>query len=368
MQKILFIDRDGIIFNEPLDEQCDHIDKMDFLPGVFYYLGEIVRKLDYLLVMVTNQDGLGTDSFPEKDFWPVHELMLRSLKSEGIVFDQVCIDRSFAHENSPYRKPGTAMLRKYIDGPYDLANSFVIGDRITDMSLASNLGCKGILLNSFQYVGEGVPYISLIADSWKEVWSFLAIQQRKSKVERNTYETNIIGVINLDGDGLAEIRTGLAFFDHMLEQIAKHGQIDLFLNADGDLEIDEHHTIEDTAIVLGQLFYEALGKKAGIQRYGFALPMDEAEANVLIDFGGRPWLVWEVDFKREMIGDVPTEMFYHFFKTFSDHAKCNLNISAKGTNEHHIIESIFKAFAKAILMAKSRGSNGMEIPSTKGSL
>ncbi len=368
MQKILFIDRDGIILKEPKDEQCDHIDKIDFLPGVLYYLGEIVRKLDYLLVMVTNQDGLGTQSFPEKDFWPVQELMLRTLKSEGVIFDQICIDRSFAHENSPYRKPGTAMLTKYMDGSYDLTNSFVIGDRITDMQLASNLGCNGILLNSFKDAEESSPYISLVANSWKEVWSFLVIQNRKAKVQRKTSETKISGIINLDGDGMAEIRTGLPFFDHMLEQIAKHGQIDLFLNAVGDLHIDEHHTIEDTAIVLGQLFYEALGKKAGIQRYGFTLPMDEAEAKVLIDFGGRPWLVWDVTFKRQMIGDVPTEMFYHFFKTFTDHAKCNLNIQASGTNEHHIIEAVFKAFAKSILMAKIRNVSSMAIPSTKGSL
>ncbi len=368
MQKILFIDRDGVILKEPHDQQCDHIDKMTFLLGVFYYLGEIARKLDYLLVLVTNQDGLGTESFPEKDFWPVQELMMRTLQGEDIVFDQVCIDRSFAPENSPYRKPGTAMLTKYLQGNYDLENSFVIGDRITDMQLAVNLGAKGILLNSLDPSVKGRPEIHIEVSTWKEVWQYLSTLDRKSKAIRNTSETKIKGSINIDGSGICDINTGLPFFDHMLDQIAKHGQIDLFLKADGDLYIDEHHTVEDTAIVLGQLVYDALGKKAGIERYGFTLPMDEAEAKVLLDFGGRPWIVWDVGFKREKIGDVPTEMFFHFFKSFSDHAKCNLNISAKGTNEHHIIESIFKAFAKAILMAKTRNVSAMDIPSTKGSL
>lgn len=368
MQKILFIDRDGVILKEPHDEQCDRIEKMTFLPGVFYYLGEIARKLDYLLVMVTNQDGLGTEKYPEKDFWPIQELMIRSLNGEDIYFDQVCIDRSFSYENSPYRKPGIGMLSKYNSGSYDLENSFVIGDRITDMQLADNLGSKGIMFNSF---GENYSERSqafFVADTWKEVWQFLVKIDRKSKVIRNTSETQILGSINLDGSGICDIKTGLPFFDHMLEQIAKHGQIDLFLQSKGDLHIDEHHTIEDTAIVLGKLFNHALGKKAGIERYGFYLPMDEAQAKVLIDFGGRPWIIWDVVFKREKIGDVPTEMFYHFFKSFSDHAHCNLNISASGTNEHHIIESLFKAFAKAILMAKTRNTDNMNIPSTKGSL
>jgi len=368
MQKILFIDRDGIILKEPVDQQCDHISKVDFLPGVFCYLGEIARKLDYLLVMVTNQDGLGTVLFPEKDFWPVHELVIRTLASEGIIFDQVCIDRSFQHENSPYRKPGTAMLTKYNSGSYDLANSFVIGDRKTDMQLAENLGAKGILLNSFDDQEEIEAAIQFQSNSWKEVWMYLSTINRKAKMIRSTTETNISGGIDLDGSGLTEIQTGLPFFDHMLDQIAKHGQIDLWITSKGDLHIDEHHTIEDTAIVLGKLFKEALGKKAGIERYGYALPMDDACANVLIDFGGRSWLVWEVTFQREKIGDLPTEMFYHFFKTFSDHAQCNLTIKAEGTNEHHKIESIFKAFAKAILMAKRRDHSNFNIPSTKGNL
>ena len=366
MQKILFIDRDGVIIKEPEDQQIDHIDKLTFLPGVFYYLGEIARKLDYLLVMVTNQDGLGTDSFPERDFWPVQELILRSLQGEGIEFDQICIDRSFAVDNSPYRKPGTAMLTKYMNGAYDLANSFVVGDRNTDMQLAQNMGAKGILLNSFDTNPNEA--IALKANSWKDVWTYLSTVDRKAKSVRTTSETSIIGSINLDGGGVNEIVTGLPFFDHMLEQIAKHGEMDLFIKTKGDLHIDEHHTIEDTAIVFGQLLANALGKKAGIARYGFSLPMDEADAQVLIDFGGRPWLVWDVIFKREKIGDVPTEMFYHFFKTITDHAKCNLNIKANGTNEHHIIEAIFKAFAKSILMAKSKVNGEMNIPSTKGSL
>lgn len=369
MQKILFIDRDGVIIHEPADYQIDDIKKLSFLPGVFYYLGEIARKLDYLLVMVTNQDGLGTDSFPENTFWPVQELIIRSLSGEGIVFDQICIDRSLPEENSPYRKPGTAMLTKYISGHYDLENSFVIGDRATDMQLAKNLGAKGILLKSDLHVVHDTYAVFVRkTQSWKDIYQFLISTERKAKASRITTETNIQGSINLDGSGICDIHTGLPFFDHMLEQIAKHGEIDLFLHTKGDLHIDEHHTMEDTAIVLGKLFNQSLGKKAGIQRYGFVLPMDEAKSQVLIDFGGRPWMVWDVVFTREKIGDVPTEMFYHFFKSFSDHAQCNLNISASGSNEHHVIESIFKAFAKAILMAKTRNTDNMNIPSTKGSL
>ncbi|MFZ1749284.1 MAG: bifunctional histidinol-phosphatase/imidazoleglycerol-phosphate dehydratase HisB [Saprospiraceae bacterium] len=368
MKKILFIDRDGVIIKEPADYQIDGIEKLEFLSGVFYYLGEIARKLDYAMVMVTNQDGLGTESFPETDFWPVQELIIRTLAGEDIHFDEICIDRSFPHQNSPYRKPGTAMLTKYMKADYDLENSFVIGDRATDMQLAANLGCKGILVSSTLHESEANESIVCKANSWKEIYQFLISLDRKSKAIRNTSETKISGSINLDGTGISDIHTGLPFFDHMLEQIARHGQMDIFLNSAGDLHIDEHHTVEDTAIVLGKLFHQALSKKAGIQRYGFALPMDEAEAKVLLDFGGRPWLVWDVTFHREKIGDVPTEMFYHFFKSFTDHAHCNLNISASGSNEHHIIESVFKAFAKAILMAKSRDTGNMDIPSTKGAL
>ena len=369
MQKILFIDRDGVIIREPEDYQIDDINKLEFLPEVFYNLGEIARKLDYLLVMVSNQDGLGTDSFPEKNFWPIQELVLRSLSNEGIKFDQICIDKSFAHEGSPYRKPGTGMLSKYMNGNFDIENSIVIGDRSTDIELARNLGAQSILLKSDLHavnISEITPTYE--ANSWKNIYRILATKDRKSKALRATSETKIQGSINLDGSGITEIHTGLPFFDHMLEQIAKHGNLDLFLVCHGDLQIDEHHTIEDTAIVFGQLIFNSLGKKAGIQRYGFSLPMDEAKAQVLLDFGGRSWLVWDVIFMREKIGDVPTEMFYHFFKSFSDHALCNLNISASGTNEHHIIESVFKAFAKAILMAKTKNSTSMEIPSTKGSL
>lgn len=369
MEKILFIDRDGVIIREPKDFQIDNIEKLEFLPGIFHYLGEIARKLDYVLVMVTNQDGLGTESFPERDFWPVQELIIRSLGGEGIKFDQICIDRSFAHENSLYRKPGTGMLKKYLDDNYDMENSLVIGDRATDIQLAENLGAQSILLKSDLHsvdVSKFSP--TYIANSWKNVYDILVTKERKCKSLRVTSETKIQGSLNLDGSGISDINTGLPFFDHMLEQIAKHGNIDLFLTCKGDLHIDEHHTVEDTAIVLGKLISNALGKKAGIQRYGFSLPMDEAKAQVLIDFGGRPWIVWDVKFTREKIGDVPTEMFYHFFKSFSDNSLCNINISASGTNEHHIIESVFKAFAKAILMAKTKNISSMEIPSTKGSL
>ncbi|MFZ1456798.1 MAG: bifunctional histidinol-phosphatase/imidazoleglycerol-phosphate dehydratase HisB [Saprospiraceae bacterium] len=369
MKKILFIDRDGVIIKEPADYQIDSIDKLEFLPGLFKYLGEIASKLDYIFVMVTNQDGLGTDSFPEKDFWPVQELILRSLANEGINFEQVCIDRSLPHENSPYRKPGTAMLTKYMTGQYDLENSYVIGDRATDIMLAKNLGSKSILLkNELHHVDVTTIAPTFMVKSWHDIYKTLITVDRKARLKRMTSETGIEGLINLDGNGLSEIKTGLPFFDHMLDQIAKHAQIDLFLTCKGDLHVDEHHTIEDSAIVLGKLFSEALGKKAGIQRYGFALPMDESQAQVLLDFGGRPWIVWDVTFSREKIGDMPTEMFYHFFKSFSDNALCNLNIKAEGSNEHHIIESVFKAFAKAILMAKTRNASTMDIPSTKGSL
>jgi len=370
MKKVLFIDRDGILMSEPADEQVDSLDKVIFPKGMFMYLGEIARKLDFVLVMVTNQDGLGTESYPESNFWPYHELLLRSLEGEGVVFDEICIDRSFAKDNSPYRKPNTGLLTKYMQGAYDIENSYVIGDRWSDMQLASNLGCKGIWLHprDTDKPGNWKESIVLKSNSWSDVFQFLMKADRKAKSIRNTNETKINAGLNLDGSGLAEIATGLSFFDHMLDQIARHGSLDLFISTKGDLEVDEHHTIEDTAIVLGKLFYQSLGKKAGITRYGYALPMDDCEAQVLIDFGGRPWIEWDVDFKREMIGDVPSEMWFHFFKSFSDEAKCNLNIRAKGNNEHHKIESIFKAFAKSIKLAKSRSESDFSIPSTKGSL
>ncbi|MEM9545894.1 MAG: bifunctional histidinol-phosphatase/imidazoleglycerol-phosphate dehydratase HisB [Bacteroidota bacterium] len=370
MKKVLFIDRDGILIEEPDDEQIDDLSKVRFLPGMFTYLGEIAKKLDFHLVMITNQDGLGTASFPEENFWPYHELLLRSLRGEGIVFNEIFIDRSFAHENSPYRKPNTGLLTNYIEGDFDLENSFVIGDRWSDMQLAANLGAKGIWLNRRETERPGNWKEAIIAkpNNWKEVFNFLMTLDRKAKSHRTTSETKIKATLNLDGQGVVEVKTGLKFLDHMLEQIARHGEIDLFVEANGDLEVDEHHTCEDVAIVLGGLFKKALGKKAGIQRYGFALPMDDCRSQVLLDFGGRSWLEWEADFKRERIGDVPTELFYHFFKSFSDHANCNLNIQASGENEHHKIESIFKAFAKALKMAKTRNPFDYSIPSTKGKL
>lgn len=369
MQKILFLDRDGTIIKEPHDYQIDHINKFEFLEGVIFNLKKIVDTLDYKLVMVTNQDGLGTESYPESDFWPYQELVIRTLQSEGIIFDEVHIDRSFPSDNSPYRKPGIAMLKKYLNGKYDLENSYVIGDRWSDMQLANNLKCKSILIaeETIDQRPEGVD-VDHQVKSWKTIFDILTMEERKSNATRYTNETKIQASVNLDGSGVTNIYTGLGFFDHMLEQIAKHGSLDLFITVDGDLEVDEHHTIEDTAIVLGELFSSALAKKAGIQRYGFALPMDEVDAQVLIDFGGRPWIVWDVNFSREKIGDVPTEMFFHFFKSFSDNAKCNLNIKASGENEHHIIEAVFKAFAKAIKMAKERNINDLSIPSTKGTL
>ena len=369
MRKILFLDRDGVLIHEPADDpQIDALEKLKFIPGLFTNLSDICAKLDYELVMVTNQDGLGTASFPEATFWPVQNLLVDTLKGEGVRFEAVYIDRSFDHENAPTRKPRTGMLTKYMEGDYDLENSLVVGDRLTDAMLAKNLGCKAIRINGLWEIPIDLTNtIVLDAKNWGEIKKFLFTLDRKAKAIRNTYETKIEGSLNLDGSGICEIHTGLGFFDHMLEQIAKHAEVDLFLQTKGDLHIDEHHTVEDTAIVLGMLFEKALGKKAGIQRYGFALPMDEAKAEVLIDFGGRPWIQWEVEFKREKIGDVPTEMFFHFFKSFSDHSKSNLSITAFGDNEHHIIESIFKAFAKAIKMAKKRDTT-MAIPSTKGVL
>ncbi len=371
MKKALFIDRDGTLILEPPDEQIDSLEKLEFYPGVFQGLGKIARWLDYELVMVTNQDGLGTDRFPEDTFWPAHEKMMRALEREGIHFAAVHIDRSFAHENKPTRKPGIEMLRSYLSGAYDLTESFVIGDRLTDIELAKNLGAMGILINdgSLKAALENagmVSHCALVTTAWEDIFQCVR-GLRKAVVHRKTKETDILIEVNLDGTGQSDIQTGLGFFDHMLEQLARHGAIDLRISVKGDLHIDEHHTIEDTALALGEAFANALGHKKGIERYGFLLPMDDCLAQVAIDFGGRPWLVWEADFKREKIGDVPTEMFFHFFKSFSDTAKCNLNIKAEGVNEHHKIEAIFKAFAKAVRHAIARSDNH-QLPSTKGTL
>jgi len=374
MKKVLFIDRDGTLALEPTDYQLDALDKLVFYPKVFTYLGKIARELDYELVMVTNQDGLGTDSFPEDDFWPTHKFLLQSFENEGVVFDEILIDRSFPADNSPNRKPRTGMLGRYIDADYDLANSFVIGDRITDMELAKNLGCKGLFIATDEALGaeeagEGITAaIALKTKAWEDIYRFLKLEQRIVKQQRTTHETDIQLTLNLDGTGKSNIDTGIAFFDHMLDQIARHGAMDLDLTVKGDLEVDEHHTIEDTAIVLGEAFAEALGAKLGIERYGFCLPMDDCLAQVGIDFGGRNWLVWDTEFKREMIGQMPTEMFMHFFKSFTDGSRANLNIKAEGTNEHHKIEAIFKAFAKAIKVAVRRDPDKMILPSTKGIL
>ena len=344
MKKVLFIDRDGTLIIEPADEQIDSLEKLEFYPKVFQSLSRIANELEYELVMVTNQDGLGTDSFPEDTFWPAQNKTIKAFENEGVVFSEILIDDSFPHENRPTRKPGTAMLTHYMKGNYDLANSFVIGDRITDVQLAINLGCKSILLSN-----ESHPEATLCTTDWNEIYRYLKAQLRIGKVTRKTSETDISIELNLDGTGKSEISTGLGFFDHMLEQISRHGNIDLFIRVNGDLHIDEHHTIEDVGIALGECFLQALGKKKGIERYGFLLPMDDCLVQVAIDFGGRPWLVWDADFKREKIGDVPTEMLMHFFKSFSDNAKCNLNIKAEGENEHHKIEAIFKAFAKSFM-------------------
>ena len=369
MKKVLFIDRDGTIVKEPpTDYQLDSFEKLEFLPQAITQLHRIARELDYELVMVTNQDGLGTDSFPENTFWPVHNLMMDILKSEGIEFSEVLIDRSFPKQNAPTRKPQTGLLTHYIKGNYDLANSFVIGDRNSDMQLAKNLGCKGIQLPS---ITDDSTFeddlVVLKTDSWKEIFQFLRGQPRKVSVSRKTNETDIKITLDLDGSGNGTIDTGLKFYDHMLEQLQRHGSLDLDIKVNGDLEIDEHHTIEDTAIALGDAFAKALSTKKGINRYGFLLPMDDSLAQVAVDFGGRPWIVWEAEFKREYVGDMPTELFFHFFKSFSDAAKCNLNMKVEGDNEHHMIESLFKAFAKAIKMAVKQTGDG-KLPSTKGTL
>jgi imidazoleglycerol-phosphate dehydratase/histidinol-phosphatase len=369
MKKVLFIDRDGTLIWEPPDTfQIDSFSKLKFLPGVITFLRKICESGEYTLVMVTNQDGLGTEKYPEETFWPVHNFMMETLEQEGIHFDEVYIDKSYPEENLPTRKPGTGMLTKYMAGEYDLANSFVIGDRITDVKLAQNLGSKSILIRNFDKPDGWEDKIALICDGWKEIYDFLKLPERNVSVRRKTNETDVEISLNLDGTGKAQISTGLGFFDHMLEQIARHGSINLTLNTKGDLHIDEHHTIEDTGITLGEAFAKALGNKRGIERYGFLLPMDDCLAQVAIDFGGRAWIEWDVEFKREKVGDMPTEMFFHFFKSFSDAAKCNLNIKAEGENEHHKIESIFKAFAKAIKMAVRRNAGDQTLPSTKGIL
>ena len=374
MKKVLFIDRDGTLALEPEDYQLDDLSKLEFYPKVFNFLGRIAKEMDYSLVMVTNQDGLGTESFPEDDFWPTHNFLINAFENEGIVFDEILIDRSFPSDNAPTRKPRTGLLSHYIKGGFDLENSYVIGDRLTDMELAKNLGAKGIFIANDEALGaEEVQEdlsntIDFKTTDWERIYRFLKLKARTVTRERKTHETSIALRLNLDGTGKSEISTGIAFFDHMLDQLARHGGMDIRLKVQGDLQVDEHHTIEDTAIVLGEAIAEALGDKLGIERYGFCLPMDDCLAQVAIDFGGRNWLVWETEFKREMIGQMPTEMFMHFFKSFSDGAKANLNIKAEGTNEHHKIEAIFKAFAKAIKVAIQRDPDKMILPSTKGSL
>ncbi|MFH6996464.1 bifunctional histidinol-phosphatase/imidazoleglycerol-phosphate dehydratase HisB [Flavobacterium sp. FlaQc-57] len=378
MKKVLFIDRDGTIVLEPENYQLDALEKVEFYPKAFQYLAKIANELDYELAMVTNQDGLGTDSFPEDTFWPTQNFILKAFENEGVLFDDIFIDRSFPEDNAPTRKPRTGMLTKYLNNPeYDLENSFVLGDRLTDVELAKNLGAKAIFINDNDGIGSNEisskreeldETIILQTMSWKEIYEFLKLEARSASITRKTNETDIFISLNLDGTGKSKIETGIAFFDHMLDQIARHGQMDLEILVKGDLEVDEHHTIEDTAIALGEVFAKALGNKLGIERYGFCLPMDDCLSQVAIDFGGRNWLVWETEFKREMVGKMPTEMFYHFFKSFSDGAKANINIKAEGTNEHHKIEAIFKAFAKAIKVAVKRDTEKMILPSTKGML
>lgn len=356
MKKLLLIDRDGTIIKEPEDEQIDSFDKLVFVEGVFNALSFITQHTDYELVMVSNQDGLGTDSFPEETFWPVHNFIIQTLKGEGIEFARQHIDNHFPEDNSPYRKPGVAMLTEYIDSPeYDLANSYVIGDRESDAQLAVNLGCKSLIIGK-----DGM--------TWSKIAEIVFAGEREAEVSRKTKETDIHVKVNLDGNGKTDIQTGLGFFDHMLEQIGKHGMIDLYVRCNGDLNVDEHHTIEDTAIVIGECILKALGNKRGIERYGYSLPMDDCLCQVALDFGGRPWLVWDAEFKREKVGEMPTEMFLHFFKSLSDSSKMNLNIKAEGQNEHHKIEGIFKAFARSLKMAVRRDIYHFQLPSTKGSL
>ncbi len=378
MKKLLILDRDGtLVLEPPVDYQLDSLEKLEFYPMVFHYLGRIARELDYELIMITNQDGLGTNSFPEDTFWPAHNKVLKAFENEGIVFQDILIDRTFPHENAPTRKPRTGLMEPYMKGDYDLTNSIVIGDRLTDIELAKNLGAKGIWLNNEPELGAGEikgkradlgQTIVLTTTAWKDIYEHLKLPARTGSIHRQTKETDILIELSLDGEGKANNDTGIAFFDHMLDQLARHAGCDLTIKVKGDLHIDEHHTIEDTALALGEAFLQAIGNKMGIERYGYCLPMDDCLAQVAIDFGGRPWLVWEAEFKREMIGEMPTEMFYHFFKSFSDTAKCNLNIKAEGNNEHHKIEAIFKAWARAIKMAKRRDIDNMQLPSTKGVL
>lgn len=362
MKKVLFIDRDGTILEEPEDEQVDSFEKLSFLPGAISGLSMIAKETDFELVMVTNQDGLGTNSYPEETFWPVQNKMLEILKGEGVVFSEIFIDKTTPEQNAPTRKPGTAMLVNYLARGVDLNASYVLGDRLTDITLAKNLGCKAIFINNNQN-SDAV----LSTRDWNEVYKFLKKFPRSSFVERKTAETDITVDLNLDGSGKSHIDSGIGFLDHMLEQIARHGNLDLSIKVKGDLHIDEHHSVEDVALTLGEAFLKALGAKKGIERYSFVLPMDDSLASVALDFGGRSWLVWQVDFKREKVGEIPTEMFFHFFKSFCDTAKCNLNISATGENEHHKIEAIFKAFAKAVKQAV-RQTDNFNLPSTKGSL
>ena len=379
MKKVLFIDRDGtLVIEPPIDYQLDSLDKLEFYPKVFQYLSKIAIELDFELVMVTNQDGLGTDSFPEDTFWSAQNKVIQAFENEGVVFSEVVIDRTFPHENAPTRKPRTGLLSKYIDAPeYDLENSFVIGDRLTDIELAKNLGSKGIYINNVEGLADEElsvkikkleSVIALETTVWKAIYEFLKLKNRTAEISRKTNETDIYIQLNIDGSGKSDVSTGIDFFDHMLDQISRHGNMDLTIKVKGDLEVDEHHTIEDIMIALGEVFTTALGNKLGIERYGFCLPMDDCLAQVAIDFGGRNWLVWDAEFNREMIGKMPTEMFLHLFKSFTDGAKCNLNIKAEGDNEHHKIEGIFKAFAKALKMAVKRDSEKMILPSTKGML
>ena len=375
MKRALFIDRDGtLVIEPPVDYQLDSLEKLEFYPKVFRNLYFIRKQLDFEFVMVTNQDGLGTSSFPEDTFWPAHNKMLKTLEGEEIVFDDMLIDRSFPEDNSPNRKPRTGMLGKYLAGEYDLANSYVIGDRLTDMELAANLGAKGIWLRPSNEEADrllvGNPSLSpvLITDDWDKITEYLFAGERRAVVQRTTKETDIYVEVNLDGNGKTAVSTGLGFFDHMLDQIGKHSGMDLVIRVKGDLDVDEHHTIEDTAIALGEALLKALGDKRGIERYGYSLPMDDCLCSVVLDFGGRPWLVWDAEFRREMVGDMPTEMFLHFFKSLSDAARMNLNIRAEGTNEHHKIEGIFKALARSVKMAIRRDIYKYELPSTKGLL
>lgn len=367
MKRALFIDRDGTLIREPADEQIDSFEKLEFVPGVMRNLGFIRKRLDFEFVMVSNQDGLGTDAFPEDTFWPVHNLMMKTLAGEGITFDDILIDRSFPADNLPTRKPGTGMLDRYMDGSYDLDASYVIGDRETDAQLALNLGCRALILkekDGSSMDNERIVYVS----GWDEIAEILFAGERRAAVRRTTKETDIDVRVNLDGSGRCDIRTGLGFFDHMLEQVGRHGNIDLYVRVDGDLHVDEHHTIEDTALALGECIRRALGDKRGIERYGYCLPMDDCLCSVALDFGGRPWLVWDAEFHRERIGEMPTEMFLHFFKSLSDAAAMNLNIKAEGQNEHHKIEGIFKALARSLKMAVKRDIYHFELPSSKGVL